>query len=617
MANSKPKRARTPRPEDFGPCIPRNLKRFRDAEDLTDSFVSECGNIPLPPLGPEFSGLRGSTLANALVRHRIVSKYDPVAVVDDEGRARASIQKMLKHDRSTSFAEFDYRTLERDDRAVFLGAQAWLKRVLKNYRLPRHAERFPNGESTVTSGGRVSIQDKFGLDSQWTCNTGSLKYASDLAYNTRSLKRLVRERFRALYPHRIVCDMMHDEGATGRDTFHKMFKAVVDLDTARITTVPKNAAEDRVISMEPTWAMVCQLQCASALRSCLLDEGIDITHQADLNGLASGIGHQATIDLRNASNSNWLGPIKQLWPSRVLKDLLRFRSEVFEVPRGRGVSYESFNMLSPMGNGFTFEVMTMTLLSITRQFDPTSYVFGDDIIVNQSVAGPVMRFLELVGWDMNDQKTFTEGNFRESCGAFWDVSGEPVRLISFDFKRPADLYDITVLGNKVACILQASQVCERLRVILLKYYAGLHTIMGESFLTPMVQFSRQKYSSGSEILGNYVPGLRDQLGYGMLYSPLVRHSGIPVGYYGEFNMEHVNYEMLHRDQYHRHREFGTRICRVNETAERRYSETVRYAAFLKDGKTPGSEVRRTAITYVHVDKFTGAHSSRAPFLSVM
>lgn len=617
MAISKPTKAIRRNPKDFGPCIPRNLLRFRDAEQLTDAFVRECADIPLPSLGQEFSGLRGSTLANALVRHRIVNKYDPVVIAEDSERAQRSIKKMLQFDKRTKYATFDYRHLSRDDRAVFLGAQAWLKRVLKNYRLPRTAERFPSGESVRTSGGRVSFQDKFGLDSQWTCNIGSLRYASDLAYNTLSLKRMVKARFRELYPYRFMSETMHAEGASGRETFFRMFKAIVDIETARITTVYKNADEERVISMEPTWAMICQLQCASALRLCLKREGIDLTHQADLNGAASALWHQSTIDQRNASNSNWTQPIKQLWPKNVVKDLLAFRSEVFEVPTSKGSTYETFNMLAPMGNGFTFEVMTMTLLSICRQFDPTAYVFGDDIIVNQSVHRPVMRFLCLLGWVMNDDKTFVEGNFRESCGSFWDVSAEPVKLVSFDFKRPVDLYDITVLGNKVACILQASQVCERFRAVLLKYYARLIIIMGESFLTPMIAFSRVKFPKGSVLHGDYVPGLREQLGIGMIYCPLVKHSTLPCGYYGEFNMEHVDYEMCHRDQYHRHRDFGMRICRVNETAERAYSETVRYATFLKTGANPTTEVRRTSVEYLPVDKFTGSHSSSAPLISLI
>lgn len=623
MSTQKPKKdyKQKRRQYDFvGPEIPTMLLKLRRSTQVIDELVSDLRDVPLPPLGAQFGTLEGEILADALVVHRIRSKYEMQDITKDKTRAYRSIQKMVQYDKGTGFRSFDYRNLSRDDRAIFLGAQAWLKRVLRTYRLPSVASRFPSGESVVSTDGLVGFADKLGLDSQWTCNIGSLDYAADLAYNTASLKRVVRDRFNSLYDSRVMRKGWGDT-SNGRATFRRMFKAVVDIEPARITTVPKNAVDDRVISMEPTWAMVCQLQCSSALRECLLKEGIDITHQAVLNGAACALRAQATIDFRNASNSNWLKPIEQMWPRRVVKDLKRFRSEHFIVPGEQGDSYEMFNMLSPMGNGFTFEVMTMTILAIARQFDETAFVFGDDLIVNRSVAGPVTTFMKKLGWVVNDDKTFVDGNFRESCGSFWDVRTQ-TRLVSFDFTRPRHLYDVTVLANKLCCILVADQVCAYIRHKLLVAYTEICTVMGESFLVPMIAFSpRHDNRLGRPLKEGEIPvsSLREQLGIGMIYSPLVTHKSPPVGFYDTYDSpdERVTPRGLFESQYHRTVNYGTRIFLVPDKVERRYSGTVRYAAMLKEGTLPSDSVKHTRVSYVTIDKFTMVHSSRMPLLSVL
>lgn len=367
--------------------------------------------------------------------------------------------------------------------------------------------------------------------------------------------------------------------------------------------------------------MICQLQCASALRECLLTEGIDITHQAVLNGAACALQSQATIDFRNASNSNWLKPIEQMWPRRVVRDLKSFRSEHFLVPGEQGDTYETFNMLSPMGNGFTFEVMTMTILAIARQFDPTAFVFGDDLIVNGDVASKVITFMEKLGWVVNKEKTFTTGNFRESCGSFWDVHSG-TRLVSFDFTRPKNLHDVTVLANKICCILVADQVCAFIRHKLLEAYTAICIIMGESFLTPMIAFSpRHANRLNRPLKDGEVPvsSLREQLGIGMIYCPLIRHSITPVGMYDRYDSPDasVSQRQLFGDQYHRVVEYGTRIRLVNDTVERHYSDTVRYAAMLKEGTLPSNDIKETRVQYLTVDKFTMGHSTNTPLLSVL
>jgi hypothetical protein len=89
------------------------------------------------------------------------------------------------------------------------------------------------------------------------------------------------------------------------------------------------------------------------------------------------------------------------------------------------------NMVSSMGNGFTFPLQTIFFSCIVRAVarvqgltlhDPHGEqlgnwgVFGDDIIAPKIIAPHVIRVLKLFGFRVNEAKTFVEGPFRESCG---------------------------------------------------------------------------------------------------------------------------------------------------------------------------------------------------------
>jgi len=94
---------------------------------------------------------------------------------------------------------------------------------------------------------------------------------------------------------------------------------------------------------------------------------------------------------------------------------------------------ENLVKFSCMGSACTFPVQTLVFMCIAAGvtlhglgLEPTIKnlrslrgqvrVFGDDIIVPTSQAGRVTEILTLLGLKINANKTFEEGNFRESCG---------------------------------------------------------------------------------------------------------------------------------------------------------------------------------------------------------
>lgn len=155
--------------------------------------------------------------------------------------------------------------------------------------------------------------------------------------------------------------------------------------------------------------------------------------QVDLNkelcrhgSLDDSLDGYCTIDLKSASDSISLSLCKLLLPPFVMRWLERTRSRYVTLPSG---ATEELFMVSSMGNGFTFPLQTMIFASIVRSVykltgtplrrngAKTFGVFGDDIIVTKRNYNLVVRALSMFGFTVNTEKSYSEGWFRESCGA--------------------------------------------------------------------------------------------------------------------------------------------------------------------------------------------------------
>ena len=188
----------------------------------------------------------------------------------------------------------------------------------------------------------------------------------------------------------------------------------------------------RVIAIEPSANMCLQLGVAGFLEGVLRSIGLDIRTQQpknrELARKGSIDGSLMTIDLKNASDSFKPELVQQLVPKQFFDCLMAIRSPYTQI-EGEWVE---LNMISTMGNGYTFPLMTLILCSLIYAYrrlycnGPNLFidwsvtaVFGDDIIIKTDEIF-FLPVLESCGLIVNFDKSFSDGSFRESCGGDYD-----------------------------------------------------------------------------------------------------------------------------------------------------------------------------------------------------
>lgn len=203
----------------------------------------------------------------------------------------------------------------------------------------------------------------------------------------------------------------------------------IDECNARVTTVPKNASTDRVITVEPIVNSYLQGGIMRYIRQRLLRVGQDIRDQKR-NQQYAKCGSQykyATIDLKQASNSLTVQLVYKLC-SRV-----RGLYELLDLARSKRYGEGTcFQLFSGMGNNTTFPCQTLIywalctawLLEAGVKADVS--VYGDDIIFPCGEVDSLIDFFKYVGLTINVKKTHYKTEFRESCGAHF-YKGTPVQ----------------------------------------------------------------------------------------------------------------------------------------------------------------------------------------------
>jgi hypothetical protein len=239
------------------------------------------------------------------------------------------------------------------------------------------------------------------------------------------------------------------------------------VDGNRLSCVPKNIDISRTICTEPTLNMWYQLGLGNIIRERLRKFfGIDLRYVADVNRHMARLGSMApdtdkksfsTIDLESASDSISLTLVDELFPQWFSSLLKYLRSPVSRLPDGSALT---LNMVSTMGNGFTFPLQTLIFSAVVSAvYDemgitplkvssdkPNFSVFGDDIIVRSDAFDRVVHLLELFGFKVNAEKSFNKGPFRESCGCDF-FKGHMVRGVYL--KHLSTSQDTYVAFNKL------------------------------------------------------------------------------------------------------------------------------------------------------------------------
>ena len=231
---------------------------------------------------------------------------------------------------------------------------------------------------------------------------------------------------------------------------------------SRGSSVYKNKEKRRFINVECFLNVVLQKVAGWSLRQCLKSNAnCDLDLGQDYHKRLISQPGWSTVDWQNASDSilTWL--VEQLFArcKRVFNLLDRVRSQfvLINTPfdeKSRLVNVKQYHhplKFSSMGNGFTFELLTIVNLAIVRTFDPSATVYGDDVILRSVYAKDFIHHMTAVGFVPNLKKSFINLPFRESCGGFYEDRVGYIR--SYDFKWNWNIADCIVTTNKIRRIL--------------------------------------------------------------------------------------------------------------------------------------------------------------------
>jgi hypothetical protein len=233
----------------------------------------------------------------------------------------------------------------------------------------------------------------------------------------------------------------------------------------KVITVPKDAAIDRVIAIEPGLNLWFQLAVGKMIRRRLLRMGINLRDQRrnqSLARLGSKTLRLVTVDFSSASDSIAREVVRAIlspaWYN--LMDVLRSR---YGDIKGKQVEWEKF---SSMGNGFTFPLQSLIFYAIATccaeyvgSSEPVG-VYGDDVVLPASAYELFASVAAFYGFRINVKKTCVTSSFRESCGSHYyrGVDVKPIYLKDklsdltsvFSFANAVRLYSHR-LGANLCC----------------------------------------------------------------------------------------------------------------------------------------------------------------------
>lgn len=271
---------------------------------------------------------------------------------------------------------------------------------------------------------------------------------------------------------------------------------------AKLIAVPKTQKGPRLIASEPTAHQWAQQSVNDFLRSQykntpvfnsihFRDQGFN--QEAALQ--ASLDGEMWTIDLSSASDRLTLWLVERMFrrnPSLLTAlHASRTRWLINNIDK-KQPKYSKLWKLAPQGAAFTFPMQTIVyatiacacLLSVEgvaptirnlRDASRRVQVFGDDIIVPSTVGQQVTDILDHLGFKVNRQKTYGNGNFRESCGmdAFAGQDVTPAYITKYpDKARPESIVATVACHNNFA-LKGLWHVCDYLKTTLLQNFPHL------------------------------------------------------------------------------------------------------------------------------------------------
>lgn len=285
------------------------------------------------------------------------------------------------------------------------------------------------------------------------------------------------ERLEMLFPFTemaLVNDRYWEESSRTR------FLHPVEEPPVKMVDVPKTQLTPRLIAVEPTHMQYVQQAIASPLVDLIEKDPTakwftGFTEQWPNQVMAqvgSEDGSLATLDLSEASDrvANWV--VEDLFSDFpwFLEGIEACRSTHARLPWGEVIPLNKF---ASMGSAMTFPIEAMVFTAIVLEacvradgysksrmglkayrkvledYRDRVRVYGDDIIVPTHLAETVIESLEVFGFQVNRNKSFWSGDFRESCGKeYW--KGYDVSIVRFRKAFPASPQNAEEIVSAIA-----------------------------------------------------------------------------------------------------------------------------------------------------------------------
>lgn len=213
---------------------------------------------------------------------------------------------------------------------------------------------------------------------------------------------------------------------------------------AKVHLVQKDSRGPRLISMEPLEYQFIQQGIARnlvkqiELKSPITRGKVNFTDQTINQCLAkenSLTRRYSTLDMKEASDRVSLRLVQHVFSKRrdVLRALMATRTTHTKLPGGEIVQLNKF---APMGSALCFPVEALIFWALAESIrrrvgiKGCIYVYGDDIIVPKRLTPFLFKLFPRYGLKFNEDKCFTNGHFRESCGmdAYRGIQCAPIRM---------------------------------------------------------------------------------------------------------------------------------------------------------------------------------------------
>ena len=391
---------------------------------LEDKFVSACR----PELGETYV---------SIIKHlraiRCLTMFEKFQFPsDEEKRIKVAYEAFKKYEKLCKrtnedkiFHQFvsdeDFSSMSSIDAIyttrVMRHMEAFILQVLGpelDFRIMSNSFRHGPGATVDKRGNNSTLIGK--LPPPYGCSAGASQHFIDNCVDDEIHQRAIRDYWFKCIQHQELDGYLHPNFLLKEEN------------RSSITFVPKDAEKDRTINIEPTANIYLQLGVDGYIRKRLKNLfSIDINTQEKNQRLAK-IGSETdklvTLDISGASDCVSLA-LLNLFPEKWAKFLLELRmhSGIFS----HNNELIQFEKLSTMGNGFTFAIETLIFSAILygvakekglkwKDIIDDSAIYGDDIIFPSKLYSDYSFMLHRLGFRENEQKTFSRGPIRESCG---------------------------------------------------------------------------------------------------------------------------------------------------------------------------------------------------------